>query len=192
MSLIVIIPPSEEPVTLAEAKLHCKIEVTDDDTLITSLITATRQQAEHITGRAFCTQTLELVLDAFPDPEAFKLPMPPAIAITSVKYIDTNGVEQTLDAAAYSLDKDSQPGSLSPAYDTTWPDTRAVPNAVRVRYTAGYGAAAAVPASIKSWMLMAIGTLYASREAIIIGTITSEVPRGFFAALLDPYWIPRL
>lgn len=190
MSLIIITQPSVEPVSLTEAKLHAKVDGIDDDTLITSLITSTRQQAEHITGRAFCTQTLELLLDEFPD--AVKLLMPPIASIVSVKYIDTNGVEQTLAASAYSLDKDSEPGWLTPAYDTNWPDTRATPNAVRVRYVAGYGVAAAVPASIKSWILMAIGTLYSQREAIIIGSTPSEVPRDFFAALLDPYWIPRL
>ena len=190
MSLIIITQPSVEPVTLAEAKLHCKVDFVDDDALINSLITATRQQAEHITGRAFCTQTLELVLDDFPD--AFRLLMPPAASVTSLKYIDTNGVEQTMAASAYSLDKDSEPGWVSPAFDTEWPETRPVPNAVRVRYVAGYGVASFVPAGIKSWMLMAIGTLYAQREGIITGTIMASVPRGFFGALLDPYDIPRL
>lgn len=190
MSLIIITAPTVEPVTLAEAKLHCKVDGTDDDTLLTALIVAARQQAEHRLGRALCTQTLEKVLDTFPDD--IKLPMPPAKTIVSVKYLDTAGVEQTLASNTYSLDKDSEPGWLTPAYGLSWPDTYAVPNAVRVRYTCGYGAAADVPPSIKAWMLMAVGTLYGQREAIIIGVSAGEVPRDFFAGLLDPYWVPAL
>lgn len=190
MPLIIITAPTEEPVTLAEAKLHCKVDGTDDDTLLTALIVAARQQAEHRLGRALCTQTLEKVLDIFPD--GIKLPMPPAVSVTSVKYLDADGTEQTLSGASYTLDKDSAPGWLVPAYGLSWPDTRAVPNAVRVRYVAGYGAATAVPQSIKAWMLMAISTMYGQREAIITGIIVAEVPRDFFAGLLDPYWVPSL
>jgi uncharacterized phiE125 gp8 family phage protein len=190
MTLIVITQPTEEPVTLAETKLHCKVDGTDDDTLLTALIIAARQQAEHRTGRALCTQTLEVVLDAFPD--AVKLPMPPAASVTSVKYLDDAGVEQTLLNTAYSLDKDSQPGWVTPAYATSWPSTYAVPNAVRVRYVAGYGAPAAVPQSIKAWILMAVSTLYVQREGTVLGDSITDVPRDFFAGLLDPYWIPSL
>jgi uncharacterized phiE125 gp8 family phage protein len=192
MTLIVITAPATEPVTLAEAKLHCKVDGTEDDALITALIAAARQQAEHRTGRALITQTLEVVLDAFPD--AVKLPMPPAVSITSIKYIDMVGVQQTLDTSAYSLDKDSQPGWVTPAYDTNWPETYNVPNAVRVRYVAGYGTAADVPQSIKAWILMAVAALYTQREGIAVGNMNTvnEIPRDFFAGLLDPYWIPQL
>jgi len=189
MPTIIITEPTGEPITLAEARLHCKVDGTDDDTLITALIVAARQQAEHRTGRALCTQTLEKVLDMFPDD--IKL-QPRVQAISSVKYIDIDGVEQTLSSASYSLDKDSEPGWLVPAYGYAWPDTRAVPNAVRVRFTTGYGEAAAVPQGIKNWMLMAIGTLYGQREAIVIGAPVADVPRDFFAGLLDPYWVPQL
>lgn len=192
MSLIVITPPTEEPVTLAEAKLHCKVDGTDDDTLITALITAAREQAEHRTGRALCTQTLEAVLDMFP--AGIKLEKPPVLSVVSVKYLDTDGILQTLDPSAYELDKDSAPGWLVPAYGLIWPVTRPVPNAVRVRYTAGYGAAAAVPKSIKAWMMMAVSTMYNQREGFTVGNmnVANELPRDFFAGLLDPYWVPGL
>jgi uncharacterized phiE125 gp8 family phage protein len=192
MALIVITPPSVEPVTLAEAKLQCKVDFIDDDTLITALIVAAREQAEHRTGRALCTQTLEHVLDSFPD--GIELQRPPIAFVVSVKYVDASGVEQTLDPLLYSLDKDSEPGWVVPAYGTAWPETRAVPNAVRVRYTAGYGVAVAVPQSIKAWMLMAIAALYNQRAGFTVGSLeaANELPRDFFAGLLDRYWIPGL
>jgi uncharacterized phiE125 gp8 family phage protein len=186
MSLITITPPATEPVTLAEARLHLKVDSTDDDTLISALITAMREQAEHRTGRAFITQTLELVLDGFS--ADLELPRPPALAITSVKYYDNTGALQTLDAANYSIDSNMEPGWLIPAYGMSWPSTYSTPNAVRVRYTAGYGAASDVPESIKTWIKMALSTIYNQRDSIIDGRF-GEIPRDFFAAFLDPYVI---
>lgn len=186
MSYKLITAPSEEPVSLAEAKAHCRVDGTSDDTLITALIVAAREQVEHKTGRAFCTQTWELVLDAFP--AAFALRKAPTQSLVSLKYLDVDGVEQTLDPADTLLDKDSEPGYLTPAYGKTWPESYAVPNAVRVRYVCGYGAAAAVPQSIKSWMLLAIGTMYAQRETIVAGQV-SALPDDFWHRLLDPFVI---
>lgn len=184
MPIKIITAPSEEPVSLAEARDHCRVDGTADDALLAVLIASARQSAEHETGRALCTQTRELVLDAFP--EACVLRGAPIQSVTSVKFLDTDGVEQTLDPQDYLLDKDSEPGYVTPAYGKAWPDSYPVPNAVRVRYVCGYGNAAAVPAAIKSWMLLAIGTLYAQRETAVEGQLAS-LPDRFWHRLLDPY-----
>ena len=82
MALIRIAAPASEPLALADAKAHCRVDHTDDDALITALIVAAREQAEHETGRALVTQTWELVHDAFP--EAFVLRKPPVASVTSI------------------------------------------------------------------------------------------------------------
>lgn len=185
MALIRIAAPASEPLTLAEAKAHCRVDHSDDDALIAALIVAAREQAEHETGRALVTQTWELVHDAFP--EAFVLRKAPVQSVTSVKYLDsTTGTEQTLNPADYLLDNASEPGYVVPGYGKAWPASYGVPNAVRCRYVCGYGLAAAVPQAIKQWMLLAIGTLYAQRETIVAGTVTA-LPDRFWASLLDPY-----
>ncbi|HLO63163.1 MAG TPA: head-tail connector protein [Azonexus sp.] len=186
MSYKVVIAPSEEPVSLGEAKYHCRVDGTDDDLLIGALIAAARELAEHETGRALCTQTRELVLDVFP--EAFVLRGAPVQSLTSVTYLDVAGVERTLNPADTLLDKDNEPGYLVPAYGKGWPDTFPVPNAVRVRYVCGYGAAAAVPVAIKQWMLLAIGAMYANRESIG-NNLQAALPDRFWHRLLDPYRI---
>jgi hypothetical protein len=66
MRLVQITPPTVEPVTLAEAKLHARIEYSDDDALVTSLITAARRYCETAIRAAFITQTWTLMLDSFP------------------------------------------------------------------------------------------------------------------------------
>lgn len=190
MSLKLITAPAVEPVTLAEAKTHLRVDGTDDDALITALITAARQDCEHRLGRALIDQIWEKVLDAFP--EAIELPRPPVSSIVSVTYYDTAGALQTLDAADYSLDgeNDFGPAWLTPVYDTDWPDTYAIPNAVRVRCTCGYGASgSAVPEAIKAWIKLRVGALYAQRESIVLGQPISEAPRDFFDGLLDRYRI---
>ena len=185
MALIRIAAPASEPLDLATAKLHCRVDGTDEDALITALIVAAREQAEHETGRALITQTWELVLDAFP--EAFVLRKSPVQSVTSLKYLDSaTGAEQTLDPADYLLDKDSEPGYVVPAYGKAWPYSREVPNAVRVRYVCGYGLAVAVPQAIKQWMLLAIGTMYENRATSGAGQVYN-IPDRFWSGLLDPY-----
>lgn len=68
MASALITPPAEEPVTLAEAKAHLRVDIADDDMLISGLIVAARQYAETITRRALVTQSWRLALDRFPSP----------------------------------------------------------------------------------------------------------------------------
>lgn len=184
MSYKVVVPPGEEPVDLDTAKHHCRVDGSDDDMFIGALIGAAREMAEHETGRALCSQTRELVLDVFP--EAFVLRGAPVQSLVSVKYLDVDGIERTLNPADTLLDKDSEPGYLMPAYGKAWPDSFPVPNAVRVRYVCGYGAAAAVPVAIKHWILLAVGTMYAQRESVG-SNLQAALPDRFWHRLLDPY-----
>jgi uncharacterized phiE125 gp8 family phage protein len=188
MALKLITAPSDEPITLAEAKLHCRVDGSDEDTLLTLMIGAARRAAENRTGRALLTQTWELALDAFPASE-IELPLPPVQSITSIKYLDANGAEQVVDGADYALDNyGSMRHWVIPAAGAEWPASLAAANAVKVRFVAGYGAAAAVPQDIKAWLLLAIGTMYSHREAVAQGQLV-ELPGGFWQGLLDPYLI---
>lgn len=188
MALKLIAPPAAEPVSLDEAKLQCRIDQTVEDTLLAAWIAAAREAAEHMTQRAFITQTWEVALDAFPaalDEPAISLPRPPVIAVVSVKYDDTDGAEQTLDPAAYLLDSYREPARLLLAEGAAWPATNGERNSVRIRYTAGYGDAASdVPQGIRSWMLVRVASLYKHREEVAGGTLS---PLAYTDRLLDAY-----
>ena len=187
MTTKLITGPAVEPISLAEAKAHLRVDGSDDDALIGLLIQSARQAAEHEAGRVLVSQTWELVLDAFPAAE-LELRTAGVLSIASVKYIDTAGAEQTLAGAAYVLDAEAAPAYLLPAAGYSWPATADTANAVRVRYVAGFGAAAAdVPASIRHWMLLHIGTAYAQRESVAAGVPVAELPGRYHAALLDPW-----
>lgn len=177
MGLLQNTAPATEPVTLAEAKSHLRVDVTDDDTLITELIKAARQIVESNTGRSLITQTWRLTLDAFPrNNEAIQLEKPPLVSVQSVTYVDTNGTTQTLATSDYIVDTSHIQGEVALAYDKTWPETRPQRNAVLVNYTAGYGAASAVPEVLKAAIKLRLGDLFANREASIIGTIHTANP----------------
>lgn len=163
---------------------------TTGDPLLSALITTARQQAEHRTGRALVTQQWKLTLDYFPG--RIELPRPALVSVQSVKYLDADGVQQTFDSGEYQVVTSELVGYVQPAYGKSWPVYREQPDAIEVNYTAGYGAASAVPRSIKAWILMAISTLYSQRDGIITGTIVAEVPRDFCAGLLDPYCVVRV
>ena len=94
MGTLKITDASVQPVTLAEAKLHLRVDVADDDALITALITAARQRAEFITHRTLITTTWELSQDAFGC--ALRLQYPRVIAVSALTYLDSAGVLQTL------------------------------------------------------------------------------------------------
>lgn len=187
MSVKIITPPITEPISLEEAKLHLRVDGNDEDVPIIELITAARQEAENQTWRALLTQTLELGLSCWP--RKICLPHPPLISVTSVTYIDTAGVLQTLDPENYLVDDYSEPANIVPAYGKCWPMIRHQPNAILVRYVAGYANVSSVPQAIKNWMLLRIGTLYRNRESVVTGQI-SALPHA--DALLDGYRFTRV
>lgn len=183
----IITEPAEEPITLAEAKAQVNAPNDLDDDYLTSAIIAARQWVEHYTERSLITQTLQLSLDAFAS--EIELPRGPVQSLVSVVYIDTDGAEQTLATDQYGLD------SSGPAYnrrdwllraiDVEWPDTYATELAVKVRYQAGFGAAADVPQLIKQAIKLLVSDFYEHREETVVGTITKE--RGALGMLLNPY-----
>ena len=168
-----------EPVTLAEAKLHLRVDDTAEDALITALISAARETCEDRIEGTIPVTGWRLTLDAFPD--AIKLPRGPVASVGSVKYLDAAGVEQTLSPLDYLVDTARMQGYIVPAYGKAWPDTRGQINAVTVGYTAGADAA---PHALKAWMLLAIGEMFANREA---SAERPAVAHGFADRLLDPF-----
>ena len=180
MGLKIITAPTVEPVSVAEAKAHLKVDISDDDALIGALITAAREECEHLTDRAIAEQTLELSLDAFPA-AGIKLPRPPVSAITSVEYIDIDGAPQALSGPDYYFDDAQEPCWILPAYGESWPSTRDDANAVIVTYEAGY---ANCPEALRAWILLRVGTLYTTRMA---DSDKPVMPSPFVDRIIDRY-----
>jgi uncharacterized phiE125 gp8 family phage protein len=160
MSLQLVTAPTDYPVTLAEAKAQCRVDNDAEDAALQTYIAAATSHVESYTGRAIMPQTWELVLDDFSD--AIMFPKGPVTAVSSVKYIDTAAIEQTVTDTNYSLDSASDPQWLVKADDYTWPEVSDGVNNVTIRFVAGYST---VPPEIKLAILLLIGLWYDNRAA---------------------------
>lgn len=191
MPLKQITAPAAEPVTPAEVKASARIDDNSFDTQIPIVIAAVRSHAEARTGRCLITQTLELILDGFPAGEIAMI-LPNVQEIVSVKYIDTAGVEQTLASNRYTLGEDGLSAEFSwlfPATGTDWPDTADQANAVRIRFTVGYGDASTnVPHDLRLWIIAHAVQILQSPDGLADQQIK---PMPFIDRLLDPYIVYR-
>ena len=184
MSLQLTIPPAVEPVTLDDAKAHLRVDTTDDDALITSLISAARARAEWHTGRAFVTQSWTLWLDVSPCNGIVEIPLPPLQSVASVTAYAMDDSATVLDAASYQADTASSPARLTLKPNAAPPAALRRINAIAVAFTAGYGDAGSdVPAPVREAILKIVANFYVNR-----GDAAAVTPAEALA-LLAPYRI---
>jgi uncharacterized phiE125 gp8 family phage protein len=135
-ALAVVVGPTSEPITLAEARSQCNVSHVLDDARLAGLILDAREWAQGYTRRAFMAQTFDYYLHGFPS--EIRLPIGPVQSVTSITYYDAANALQTLAAAYYTADLVSVVPTIYPSYGYEWPDTYTRPNAVIVRLVAGY------------------------------------------------------
>jgi uncharacterized phiE125 gp8 family phage protein len=187
MALKLVTPPVNTPITLAEIKIHCRVDHADEDALLTNYIAAATSYFDGhkgILGQCMVNQTWRLSYDAWPS-DALRISLGPFQSVTTVTYVDANGDVQIWDSINYTLDNESLDAWIIPKI--SWPETMATANAAQVTFVAGYGAdGSAVPAAIRQAMMLLIGHWYAVRETVNIGNIASELPFTV-EALLAPF-----
>ncbi len=187
--------PAVEPVSVAEAKAHLRVDTSDDDTYIGTLITAGREWCEQYLDRTLVNTQWVMRFDSFPpdgthDIELPRPPMATAGTTTAVALTFTyeNGTTATYSTASYRVDRNSTPGAVKTLYGQTWPPHLMDDNAVSVTWWAGYGAAgSSVPAAIRHAILMIVGILYEKRAAAESGSL-NEVPFGVKSLLDSQRW----
>jgi len=197
LSIVQTSAPAIEPVTLAEAKTHMRVDIADDDAFITSLITAAREHAEVATQRQFITATYELRLDDFPHRyhDTILLPKPKLQAVSSIVYTDAGASPVTIDPTTYQVDLHTEPARIRPAYGQVWPYIRQGQlGAVVITFTAGYGdTAATVPGGIKQAIKIIVSDMYENRESLAMGRGEQPFPVPFAAAaLLGPFRVMQV
>ena len=185
----IISGPHSEPITLTEAKAHCRVDDSNSDSLISALIIAARESAELYCERSFVQRSYRLTLDGFPcnNSSPILLPYPPVVEVTQIQYFDTDGALQTWSSGEYHVDTESEPGRVLPNYDQSYPsdiDGKRL-GAVRVEYVAGYPVdesgspsdyVANVPQLAKQAMLMMVGEWFMNREDTVVGNIIGNIP----------------
>jgi hypothetical protein len=189
-------------ISLNEAKAHLRIEHIDEDAQIVALINAATKNAESYTGTRIAETSISLKYSRFGS-----LPLPaPLVSVDQIKYIDTDGVEQTLfdgvgspivSSDIYKIvgqwdgsgDVCSEP-YLTTAYNKSWPETRREEEAVTVVVVAGYSSDK-IPDDIRAALLLMVGHLYENREATVPGVSITTLPMGYHA-LLNHYKVWRV
>lgn len=187
---VLVTGPATTPVSLSEAKAHCRVDTSDDDAVITQLISAATSHLDGYTGtlgRCLITQTWRFDCSGFPGGDRINLPLSPMQSVASVTYKDGNGDTQTLSTGAYHVSEDAS-GSYVLLDDTaSWPTTDEQPDAVSVTAVFGYGDASTdIPDAIKSALLLLIGHWFEHREAVTMGVSPSELPMAV-KSLLAPF-----
>lgn len=174
--LVCIEQPEGEPVTLAEAKDHCRVDGSDEDTKIERLIVAARESAENFTERSFLPTGWKLYLDCWGGTE-ISIPRAPLTDIEGIVYVDTNGDEQTLSPNYYQVDEAKERGRVVLAPNKCWPSVQAGRiNPIEIEFIAGYTDAASVPQGIKLGILQLVAHWLENPMPVVTGTIVSEIP----------------
>ena len=188
--------PAVEPVTLAEAKAHLRVDTATDDAYIGSLITAAREWCEQYLDRTLVHTQWVMRFDKFPpdgthDIELPRPPMATAGTTTAVALTFTfeNGTTSTYSTASYRVDRDGVPGTVKTLYGQTWPPHLQDDNAISVTWWGGYGASGtSVPAAIRHAMLMLVGFWYEHRSTVLVGSISKQLEFAVQSLLDSQKW----
>ena len=190
-------PPAVEPVTLSEAKAHCRIDGNADDAYVASLITAAREWCEQYLDRTLVYTQWVMRFDRFPTSgiEPIELPRPPmAVAGTatavSLTFTTDSGTTGSYAVEQFRVDRHSTPGTVLPIYAGTWPPHRIDAGAHAVTWWAGYGSSGTdVPAAIRHAILMLVSHWYETRGATVsTGAVPQDVPFGVSSLLDSMKW----
>jgi uncharacterized phiE125 gp8 family phage protein len=172
--------PGFVPVSVNEAKQNWRVDHSDDDTVIQGLLESAAGHIEEVLGRALVTQTWRQDFAAFDD--QLRLDIGNLIGVTSIVYYDGAGASQTLASTVYTAFTDDTGPYIALKPDQSWPTAAERDDAIRVTWTAGYGATeASVPRKLRQAILLLGGHWYQNRSAV--GEATQELPLSVSALI---------
>lgn len=191
MATALLSPPAIEPVTLAEAKAHLRVDGSDEDALIESLIVTSRLHVEAALGLALIAQSWRVVLDCWPFGDTVELPVRPLVEVTAIRVRDGNGTASEIDPLGYAVDAVSNVPRLI-SRSGWWPMPGARKGGIEIDFDVGFGATAEdVPKPIRQALLMLIAHWYENREPAAAGSAAARIP-ATVSSVLEPYRLPRL
>jgi uncharacterized phiE125 gp8 family phage protein len=176
-TLTLITPPTAEPINPDQAKLWLRVDGDEELDTIGGLITAARETLDGVNGylgRALMTQTWRLTLDRFPADRSISLPLPPLQSVTSVKYLDQTGAQQTFSAESYRISADDWSGKLVLNSGSWWPQSNCGAGAVEIDFVAGWPEK--IPEALRFEILGMIGIWFDDRTKV------GQLPDGWCSA----------
>lgn len=191
MSMTLTAAPAVEPVSLAVARAHLRLDSADDDAYLAGLIATSRLQIEAALGLALIKQSWTMTLDAAPDDGVVDLPVRPVASIESIDVISADGALIAVPATQYRVDGAAVPPRLV-ADPAAIPEPGRSLDGIIIRFTAGFGASPdAVPAPIRHAILLLVAHWYECRDAGPAMGDAARIPDAV-STLLAPYRQVRL
>ncbi len=191
MALVMTSGPAAEPVTVAEAKAHLRIDHNTEDVLIGSLILTSRLHIEAALGIALIAQGWRLLLDRWPRGAKVQVPLSPMIGVSEIRVRDADGTPVVVPTEFYAVDAASV-GPRIVRLAANWPEPGRVTHGIEIDFTAGFGAAASdVPAPLRQAVLLLVAHWYEHRDPIEIGSEATVIPHGI-SELVAPWRKARL
>jgi uncharacterized phiE125 gp8 family phage protein len=191
MALILITPPDIEPVTLTEAKTHLRVDISTDDTLISTYIAVARDYVERTCRPrlALLTQTWRYISDEWPESDTIELRPYPLQSVVSITYTNSAGVTATFPSASYLVDTSSEPGRVRLKAAASWPSTTLQEiNGLAIEFDAGFGDAGSdVPTPLRQAILMLVGHWYENREPMLTTGVFGSQLEFAVKALVAPW-----
>lgn len=167
MALVYRSGPAVEPLSLADAKAHLRLETSADDALVTSLIITSRLHIEAALGLALTAQDWTLVLDAWPATGVVTIPMRPVSAVTAVRVRAADGSASVVPPERYLFEGAGLPPRLVPVSDALPSPGRAA-GGIEIDFTAGFGtAAASVPEPKRTISCTAPSAIYSAVDQTV-------------------------
>jgi uncharacterized phiE125 gp8 family phage protein len=190
MTATLITPPAIEPVSLAEAKAHLRIENDAEDALLDATISAARLYIEHATRRTLIAQAWRIWRDFWPTSRIVEIPLAPLISMDAVSVFDEAGDEVELGENVYEIDTISTPGRIRLIGNLPTPGREL--NGIAIDVTAGYGDEAdAVPAPLRQAIFQLVTHWYEDRSAVAYDRARGLAPLSV-DALIAPYRVLAL
>ena len=189
MTIAELLPPAVEPVTLAEAKAHLRLDAADEDALVLALIRAAREYLEAATGLCLIARPLRLYLDDWPETRVIGIARGPVQTIETVTVYDLAGLPVEADLAGYVLDGAARPARLALPQR---PETARAVNGIEIDFTAGFGESGAdVPDGLKRALLLHVAAMFELRGVLATADQPGTVPADY-DRLVAPYRLRRL
>jgi uncharacterized phiE125 gp8 family phage protein len=177
MTLFRTVDPAVEPVTLAEAKAHLRLDHDSEDALLSGLIRAARDEVEKSTGLALIDQSWRLALDRWPRHGCALIARHPVKAILSVTAYGPDGEASLIAPETYQFDALSRPARLH--FEAQTAPLRAM-NGIEIDFSAGFGEAGPdVPDLVKRAILVLVAHWFEFRAAFGPGDQPVSFPVGY-------------
>jgi uncharacterized phiE125 gp8 family phage protein len=187
MSAFLVAGPAIEPVPIADIRDWLKIDASEEDATLATLVATARAALERHVRRAFVSQTWRFIYASTAADGAMRLPLAPLLSLVELRVYDGAGVITSAPPQAIELDLDLE----RPAVRLIDADLRGKAARIEIDATMGYGAAAAdVPTPLRQAIRMLVAAWHARRGDAGPGD-GALLPESV-AALVAPYRRVRL